>query len=50
MDWLIADENTDKQHSEDLPADMPNWPDTQPFAVPKTDKEIGNANAAGVSK
>ena len=50
MDWLIADENTDKQHSEDLPADLPNWPDTQPFAVPKTDKEIGNANAAGVSK
>ena len=50
VDWLIADANTDKQHSEDLSADLPNWPDTRPFVILKTDKEIENAIAAGVSK
>ena len=49
VDWLIADESTDKLHSEDLPADLPNWPDTRPF-FSSEDKEIENAIAAGVSK
>ena len=42
LDWLV--EEDDKQHSEDLPIH------TRPFAIPKTDKEIEDAIAAGVSK
>ena len=45
VDWL-AGENTDKHK----PADLPDLPDTWPFAVPTTDKEIENAIASSMSK